>query len=72
MHDKLESALKVRETFANKAEEQLQQVFNLSLEGDKAEFERVLEDLQTSLTIVWRFDRKLERLATEKFTKENI
>lgn len=50
---------KQRRYFMEKAHRQLDKVFLHSLDGEKVEHQLEIDDLATSMIIVWRFDRKL-------------
>lgn len=56
---------KQRAYWMHKAEEQLQEVFMASLERDKLRHKELLDDLITSLIVMWRMDDKLHIARTE-------
>lgn len=50
---------KQRVYWHDRAHELLTRVLIASFEGDKEEYKRLMDDLETAQIIIWRFDRKL-------------
>lgn len=52
---------KQRVYWQDKAHSQFMDILFASLEGDKEKHKRLMDDLGTSLTIIWRFDHRLSQ-----------
>lgn len=55
----IERINKQRDHWLSKGREQLEELYFASLDGNQAEHKKVLEDLGTTFSVLWRFDRKL-------------
>lgn len=56
--EKIQSA---RNYWHDKLREQIDELMFLSLEGYSEDHEALMEAIETSMLIIWRFDRRLER-----------
>lgn len=69
---KLDRAIQMREYFAEKAQRQLKDALDASLRDDVRVFECIKDDLETSLIIVARFDRKISAISNGILSDESL
>lgn len=55
-----------RQYWLEKIDNQVRELCMLSLDGNKKEHAKLLNDLGTSIVVLWRFDRKLNETRARK------